>query len=608
MKTEIIAELGINHNGKIEVAKTLISAAAEAGVTGVKFQYRNLNNSYSNDSKEIGDEILREEIFKNYLSPDSINTLVDYAKTYSLKVGISFFNTNDIMDFKDSVEKFDFFKVPSVEFQNYELIKRLMELNRIVYLSLGCQTEHEIEEILKKIEGCNYCLLHCVSNYPVETYNTRLGYINYFKRKYDKNIGYSSHDKDWEVCLFALQLGVNVIERHITLDKSDRGLDHSSSSTPNEFKRIVHFSNVIDDLLKGCGPRSLNQGEKLNLQNLGRSYYAKKRIIANSFLKLEDIELKSPQIGLGTNNINDFIGKKIINSIEAGKPVSMVHFSKNESVEDVVIDFARIKKICLPVRLHDYLQIRNKFPINGFEFHLSFTEVINGLHVNQINSNSNYSVHLPDYINSTQLIDPFSTDANQKMDSLIIIDKTIEFAKKIQDITGKEVPVVGSFSIINKNHKENYANYKELVSNIHKGGVLLLPQWLPPIAWYFGGSIKIDSFNKISDALEINKLNLNICMDLCHLFMGEAFFNFSANDVYNQLSENIKHIHIADSIGIDGEGIQFGDGEPKNMPLILNSLDFNALKVIEVWQGHLNQGHGFAVALNKLYKYYNSIK
>ena len=151
----------------------------------------------------------------------------------------------------------------------------LLDTGKPVYASLGCQSESSIEFILGKYKKYeNLTVLHCVSNYPVLPHNSKIGYITYFKNKFGINIGYSSHEEDWRLALAAVALGATVIERHITLGGRE-GLDETTSSTVEDFTEMVQLCNNVHVAVKGVGPKMLNQGELLNKQNLGRSFYAK---------------------------------------------------------------------------------------------------------------------------------------------------------------------------------------------------------------------------------------------------------------------------------------------------------------------------------------------
>ncbi len=603
---KIIAEIGINHDGSIEKAKELIGAAYNSGSNAIKFQYRNLGNAYSDTAREIGDEILLEEINRNYLSPSELCELTAYAKTLNLEVGISFFDEKDIADFSDKIEIFDFFKIPSVELTNKSLIAELIALNRHVYVSLGAHNETEIENALNLLPKDGWTPLHCISNYPVAIQNARLGYLTYLLEKWDRAVGYSSHDDNWEVCLLAMQMGATVIERHITLDRYAEGLDHSSSSTPDEFEKISLFAQNYKMLIAGDGGRIPNQGELLNRQNLGRSYFAKDFIAAGSILKITDLMYRSPNIGINKITINDFLGKPIQTNLEKGAPITESVFIKDVRLPKGIVEKAKNIGLALPVRLHDLKGIEEQFPIGAFEFHLSFQEVLSEIDYSVINPSNRYSVHLPDYINSRQLMDPFSADDNQRKLSINVLERTVLFAKRLQDLTGKKVPIVGSFSIVHVDRANFFKDYSELLKGFLNQGVELVPQWLPPIAWYFGGSVKLNIMNEMSDVDLIKKHNIGICMDICHMILGRNYFNFSSDEVMNTLSQNIRHIHIADAAGIDGEGFDIGDGELENLPLIRKSLDYDCMKVIEVWQGHLDNGSGFKKAIVKLVDLYEN--
>ena len=273
-KIKIIAEIGINHNGSFDTAQKLILNSKYANIDSVKFQYRNLESAYSTHAnREIGDEILISQIKENYLNPEEILKLTEYAHSMGMAVGISFFNSNDINDFRTAISLFNFFKLPSAELTNSNLIQNLLKTNKHLYISTGAHSEIEIENAFKDLPKNNWTPLHCISNYPAKSENSKLGYIKYLSKRWKRDIGYSSHDEFWEICLLALANGATVVERHITLDKSSKGLDHSSSSTPDEFKRLAEIAKNFKNIERGNNERVPNQGERLNRQNLGRSYF-----------------------------------------------------------------------------------------------------------------------------------------------------------------------------------------------------------------------------------------------------------------------------------------------------------------------------------------------
>jgi len=602
---KIIAEIGINHDGLYEKAADLVSAAAGAGAHAVKFQYRNLDNAYSSaSSREIGDEILLREIRKTFLLPEKILGLSRLARELSLETGISFFDKQDLQDFGTSISEFDFFKLPSAELTNKPLIDSLLTKGRHLYISTGGHTEAEIEAAFGRLPRTGWSPMHCISNYPLSLQNAKLGYISHLRSRWHCDVGYSSHDDHWEACLLAMQLGATVIERHITLDRDAEGLDHSSSSTPDEFAKIAVFANELDLLVAGDSPRVPNQGELLNRQNLGRSFFAAGDLPAGHVLLSEDLVYRSPNVGLNHLDIDSYLGRPLRQAVTKGASVGRSLFEHKPELPDCVIEFARSAGLALPVRLHDSESIQSQFPVGAFEFHLSFTEVLSDIDVSGIDPRNRYSIHLPDYINSTQLIDPFSKDAEQSAGSMRILERTVELSERLQALPKMDVPIVGSFSVVHGSRESFFDQYADLFERYQARGVLILPQWLPPIAWYFGGSVHLHTMNDLRDAELLKQHELPVCLDICHMIMGRNYYGFSATNLLEDLAPLVGHLHLADAAGIDGEGLEFGDGEPENVELFRRAFAFDCMKVIEVWQGHLDQGVGFRRALLRLEELY----
>ena len=284
MNIKLIAEIGINHKGSFDIAKKLIDQAAKANCWGIKFQYRNINNFYSS-TFEIGDEIIYDELKRSDLSLKTIKKLREYAQSKSLKVGVSFFTVSDYKEIINFDNGFDFFKIPSAEFSNFDLIKEVSKSKKEILLSTG---GHNLKDIKKNLNNYDFLkdpvILHCTSNYPTEIGSQNLNVIKELKKIENIKIGYSRHDKEYEVIFLAAAYGAKYIERHITLDKSGDGLDDSSSSTFEEFASI---SKILDnfELIKGNKNKDVNQGEKINLQNLGTSIYANKNLTKGNFIE-----------------------------------------------------------------------------------------------------------------------------------------------------------------------------------------------------------------------------------------------------------------------------------------------------------------------------------
>lgn len=592
-----IAEIGINHDGNLSTAKQLIGDAAWAGANAIKFQYRNLKNIYDGELLEIGDEIISSEINRNFIQPSDIIELARVAVASNLLVGISFFCAEDVKDFSSDLHIFDFFKVPSVEMMNLDLIEKLIQNNLPILISTGAHTESQILQVLEIFKGKDIIPMHCVSNYPTMEFNSNLGYIAHLKKTWGGLVGFSSHDSDWKTAILAISLGARVIERHLTLSKSAVGLDHSTSSTKEEFRELIDFVVKIPELMRGDGPRYPNQGELINLQNLGRSFYAKKFLAPGDLLKKSDFNYRAPRIGISWDKLSDHIEKPIRKSLKPGEVLTISHLCDEDKLLPQARHIADDLEIALPVRIHDFSQIHDKFNLNHYELHLSFQELNRLTDFKFIPKIKGLSVHLPDYVNSTNLIDPFSANLEVQMMSQEMLSKIISIVQREQELRRIKIPIVGSFSV-GGSKDDFYSNHFRLQDEFRKNGVELLFQWLPPFAWYFGGATRLHSFNDTQAVSLLKRQMKNICLDISHFKLGVGLWGLELDSLFDELLTLATHFHISDAAGLDGEGLAFGEGEGDVRKYLDKVVPQSGVKVIEVWQGHLNNFAGFTKALN----------
>ena len=324
-------------------------------------------------------------------------------------------------------------------------------------------------------------------------------------------------------------------------------------------------------------------------------------------LNFSEIELKAPRLGLSKNEIQFIKNKKLIANINKNEPVLLSSFKDTKYIfNEKKINFLIDKKISLPFRFHDAIAMHKNFPTKYNEWHLSYDEVKmyykKKIKIEEfIDKRREYTLHLPDYINKNNLLDPFSNNIVIRKESFNVIYTTIKIAKQINELTKKKIKIVGSFSQINDNKKITLDRIFNLTDRLNNDQFEILPQWLPKIAWYFGGAQKIDIFNDHEDIRYLKKYNKKICLDISHLILSANYENNNWIRWYEELINYSNHLHLSDAKGIDGEGIDFGKGELKNFNFILNNKN---VKVLEVWQGHLHNGFKFYNAINLLVKNY----
>lgn len=415
--------------------------------------------------------------------------------------------------------------------------------------------------------------------------------------------GLSSHERYWESVLISLKYGPRVIERHISFNTSELGLDQIASSNLLEFARMVELVTAyftdpgyVDD------QRVPNQGELINRQNLGRSFYTEKKLNAGTILNLNDLSYRAPNIGLSylTDTLKN---TKLIRDVEPGSAITATCFSPEVELNEKELNFAHETNLAVPVRLYDFRKITTTIPTKKIELHLSYGDVksINNSKLNF--QNYELTVHLPDYISSLELIDPYSSNSEIVEKSIQIIDAVSKFVSIEQNKSGLKIEIVGSFSNVDsQDPRLYYERYIELISDLRKKDIFLNLQWLPPFAWYFGGSQKINIMNSLNDVYFIKKYKIPVCLDISHLILGANYFGFQAEHLLNEIEQQVNFFHISDAIGIDGEGIQFDSKHSPNNPIFKSILLSKKRKTIEVWQGHLENAKGFKLAIKELYK------
>ena len=595
--TNVIAEIGINFGGNIDVAKDLIHQASRAGCWGVKFQFRNIETFYFVDN-EIGDAIVRNEIQKNNLEFSQILVLQEYANELGLEFGMSFFRKEDLDFYLSHISDPDFYKVPSAECMNFRLVDALLQRQKKVFISTG---GHRLEEIIDIYSNCKYkdiVILHCIANYPADLGIQNLSKIKKIAETHES--GYSSHDVDYEVCIAAIAMGASWIERHLTNDKDGIGLDDSSSSTESEMKLICKFAKHADGIVgvSDCPP---NQGEILNMQNLGTGLYLRRAIKSGTVLKKDDYVIAGPRKGLSIGEYEkNFKGKEIKRNLEKGASITeMSYIEPIKKLSTDELEKAKEKKITIPVRIHDLEIMRKNIGTGSYEFHLSYEEVLSE-NINNVldicSADENYSIHLPDYIPGNRIFDPLSIDEETKHLSERVLQRTERLASLLEQLTGLSVPIVGSFSQRNNMlHDEFFERlFSDIIFNSNQS---IYPQWLPVNAWYFGGTVKLDVFNSEKYIQLIEKNNVKICLDICHVVLSANSNKANYIDWLDRLMPYSGHLHVAEAVGEDGEGLPLGTGLPLDYVSILRRKE---MKVIEVWQAHFDEGYKFKQAVKFL--------
>ena len=333
MNTLIIAEIGVNHNGDLDLAKSLIRSAKESGADAVKFQTFTAESLVSAETPKVkyqkkttlSDESHFEMIKSLELSKDYHYELFKYCS----KVDIEFMSTpydEESVFFLDDlgVQRF---KTASADIVDLMLHKAISCTKKDVIISTGMATYEEIDSAIGIYsDQTKISLLHCVSNYPCSLESINLNVMKSLKDRYNLEVGYSDHAESFAPSVASIALGGTIIERHFTLNKDLPGPDHRASSTPEEFKHLVSLIRSAEISL-GTYIKEV-QAEEVEMRNISRkSLFYSKNIKKNETLSEQHVCLKRPGTGLYAYNLKEIIGKKASDNFEKGMMIKKEDFS-----------------------------------------------------------------------------------------------------------------------------------------------------------------------------------------------------------------------------------------------------------------------------------------
>ncbi len=260
----IIAEIGINHNGDIEIAKQLMDVAVETGCDAVKFQKRTPEICVPEEQKSIPRE-----------TPWGSMTYFEYKKriefeqpefeqidAYAKKIGIDWFASPWDVPSVDFLEGFNVpcQKIASACLTDSELLTAVNKTKTTTILSTGMSSIEEIDKAVSLLNNVPLAIAQATSTYPAEASELNLRAIQIFAEKYKVPVGYSGHERGLQVTIAAVALGATFIERHITLDRSMWGTDHSASLEPEGLKKLVRDIRIIE-LALGDGKKKVYDSE-----------------------------------------------------------------------------------------------------------------------------------------------------------------------------------------------------------------------------------------------------------------------------------------------------------------------------------------------------------
>jgi len=312
----VIAEAGVNHNGRIDIAFKLVDAAKDADADAVKFQTFITDKSISKHSKlaqyqknRLGDQIGQYEMAKNLeLSFEEFVRI----KKYCDEKDILFLSTPDeeeSLDFLCSLGM-PVIKIGSGDISNVPLLRYMAKKNQPVILSTGMCDIKDVQDALDVLysENCvDIALLHCTTEYPAPKNEVNLKAMLTLKEKFGLPIGLSDHTVGCEISIAAAALGARIIEKHFTIDKCMKGPDHKASLSIRELKGMIKAIRHVENAL-GDGIKKIAECEKKNIVAARKSIVAARDIGKGNMISKSDICIKKPGFGIQPKDFDKVIG------------------------------------------------------------------------------------------------------------------------------------------------------------------------------------------------------------------------------------------------------------------------------------------------------------
>lgn len=616
----VIAEIGNNHQGDLELAKKLIDRAKEAEADCVKFQMRNMDSLYGKGLKEakasedLGSQYTLNLLAKYQLPKEDLFKAFDYSYKQGIVPLCTPWDTESLEDLESY--GLEAYKIASADFTNRFLLDAVIKTTKPMFCSTGMCSEDEISSTVKFLneKGANFVLLHCNSTYPAPFKDINLNYIKTLQGYSDNVIGYSGHERGIAIPTAAVALGAKVIEKHFTLDKSQEGNDHKVSLLPDEFKRMVQNIRQVEMAMTPKALRTLSQGEMINRQVLGKSLYAKESMKVGDKFTAEKIGIKSPGTGIPPYQLQSILDKSLVNDIEAGSIIHQTHISGLEN-KKTSYDFTRPYGI--PVRYHDFEALTKNTKLDFVEFHFSYDDL--SLSPEEFirkrkDKELGFAAHAPELFPKDHVLDLASFEKTYRNNSIeylkLVIKSTLELSK-LFPVTKEPVLVLNAGGWSENNFidkelkKEKYKLIEEALKSVEAEtkNINICIQTMPPFPWHLGGQRFHNLFVDPAEIVEFcTSTGHKICLDISHSMMACNYYGWSIENFIKLVCPFTNHIHISDSEGDDGEGVQMGNGEVDFDRLVaqLNQEVEGVQFIPEVWQGHHNGGQGFWSALHFL--------
>jgi len=327
--TFFIAEAGVNHNGSVEMAMDLVRAAKRAGADCVKFQTFTADRVVMPDAPKARYQTLVTDAGESQfdmlqaleLDPGAYADIVALCNEEGILFASTPYNEEDVA-FLEALDV-PVLKAASIHIAEPAFLRLMAETGRPLIVSSGMANWEEVARAIEAIRSTGnerFVLLQCTSNYPSDPSDANIRAMAAMAKRFDCLVGYSDHTQTDFACLTAVALGGCVLEKHLTLDRSLPGPDHSTSATPDEIAKLISEIRQVEAVL-GSAEKEPTEAERANMVGMRRSITTRRNLAAGTVIQATDLICRRPATGVPPRDWDAVVGRRVKREIAAGAQI-----------------------------------------------------------------------------------------------------------------------------------------------------------------------------------------------------------------------------------------------------------------------------------------------
>lgn len=618
-----IAEIGKNSDGDLGRCEFLLRAVARAGADAVRFAHFSLPDSVHPDALSPAAErawSLKLELpfrAEKLFSPDQYRTVLGWCT----ELGIDFIGTPWDLP---SLEMFRecgvrHFKVNSLNAHHAPLLSRVLQVAERAYLSTGGLSERQVRDLCASVPLADHdvVLMHAVTAYPAPGSVINMRALEVLRR-YHPMVGYSSNDVLDTTFLAAQAMGAAFIDKHVHLTDSD-GPAHRASATVARFgaeiARVAEFSAIL-----GRSSKQESRGEMANRDVLAKGLVMARDVPTGTPIAPADLALQLPPKGMLAESWHNVVGARATRDLTQGSYLFSSDVSPRRrgtaGNEDGQGDSLGERGLVpgtrgVVVRLKDIEEMTAGRDFDYVEVHYAAGDL------NRPDTCRDYdldlAVHVPEYACGV-LLDLCSYDEALRRYSIEVINQVMDkarglkrhFSRCTDDVRFVIHPGALTFPALLGDPRRQYDLFADSMRLLDTSGLHVLVENMTPFAWFIDGDWsprqgQSNSFMEpraMAEFLEAH--GYSMCLDLCHAKLYCNHAGIELSDYMRTVKPYVRHIHFSDCTGIDGEGVQLGDGEIDWFEVCEAFANYEHGWTPEIWNGHHDHGSKFCAAHRKL--------